>query len=213
MMAMDELMQAMNTAAIAHWRASPAEAHVDLGLSPFLATHPDSALADLARRCLSGDVVWLGMPPASKASILAAEARLGISLPPSYKQFLSVSNGFLMPGNYISTLLPVELIQPFGNENATIASDWRSMLEEEASEDEPWLMARLGDAIQLSGPPGKGEDFVLLDPTFMHPGEENEIATYWTQLQEHHSSFVAYLESALAGLLNLTAFLQKGTDR
>jgi len=63
MMAMDELMQAMNTAAIAHWRASPAEAHVDLGLSPFLATHPDSALADLARRCLSGDVVWLGMPP------------------------------------------------------------------------------------------------------------------------------------------------------
>src|SRR3954467_5085835 len=37
---------------------------------------------------------WLGFPPASDEQIVAAEARLKIPLPPSYKEFLRVSNGW-----------------------------------------------------------------------------------------------------------------------
>lgn len=114
-----------------------------------------------------------------KVSIFVVEVWFGILFLLSYKQFLFVSNGFLMFGNYISILFLVELIQLFGNENVMIVFDWRSMFEEEVLEDELWLMVCFGDVIQLFGLFGKGEDFVLLDLMFMYFGEENEIVIYW----------------------------------
>jgi len=37
---------------------------------------------------------WLGEPGASEAEIASAEQRLGVQLPPSYRAFLALSNGF-----------------------------------------------------------------------------------------------------------------------
>ncbi len=37
---------------------------------------------------------WLGYPGASESEITQAESRLGVKLPPSYRQFLGVSNGW-----------------------------------------------------------------------------------------------------------------------
>ncbi len=37
---------------------------------------------------------WLGYPGASESEITQAESRLSVKLPPSYRQFLGVSNGW-----------------------------------------------------------------------------------------------------------------------
>ena len=37
---------------------------------------------------------WLGYPGATETQVAEAEARLGITFPPSYRQFLAVSNGW-----------------------------------------------------------------------------------------------------------------------
>lgn len=43
---------------------------------------------------------YLGCPGATEEQIIAAEARLGVTFPPSYRQFLTISNGLHSPSNY-----------------------------------------------------------------------------------------------------------------
>ena len=47
---------------------------------------------------------WLGFPGASEGQLQAAEARLGRRLPPSYRSFLQVSNGWRQITHYIDRL-------------------------------------------------------------------------------------------------------------
>lgn len=42
---------------------------------------------------------WLGSTGATEEQIVAAEARLGVTFPPSYRQFLTISNGLHSPSN------------------------------------------------------------------------------------------------------------------
>lgn len=53
---------------------------------------------------------WLGYPGASAGQIDAAQARLGRTLPPSYRAFLTVTNGWRQPGMFIERLWPVEAV-------------------------------------------------------------------------------------------------------
>lgn len=53
---------------------------------------------------------WLGFPPATPAQLAATEARLGTTLPPSYKAFLAVSNGWQYPTTFIPKLWSCEEI-------------------------------------------------------------------------------------------------------
>lgn len=48
---------------------------------------------------------WLGYPAATDAEIDHLEARIGARLPPSYRQFLQVSNGFRQPDVLVHRLL------------------------------------------------------------------------------------------------------------
>ncbi len=50
---------------------------------------------------------WLGYPPATPSEIAAVEERLGIALPPSYRAFLSVTNGWRMTTTFIKRVRPV----------------------------------------------------------------------------------------------------------
>lgn len=74
----------------------------------------DLAIADYeTRSMLTSEQIanrWLGEPPASDEGIAAAERRLGIALPPSYKAFLRASNGWNHPIPFIRRLAPVEKI-------------------------------------------------------------------------------------------------------
>ena len=47
---------------------------------------------------------WLGFPGASEAEIAAAEARLDATLPPSYREFLTTTNGWRQTGPFIDRL-------------------------------------------------------------------------------------------------------------
>lgn len=44
---------------------------------------------------------WLGFPGATEEQLAAADARLGTSLPPSYRDFLRASNGWRGSGTFI----------------------------------------------------------------------------------------------------------------
>ncbi|WP_295406554.1 SMI1/KNR4 family protein [uncultured Thiocystis sp.] len=45
------------------------------------------------------DTDWFGLPPATEEEIGAAETRLGVRLPASYREFLLFANGWVYPGN------------------------------------------------------------------------------------------------------------------
>ncbi|MFN8419599.1 MAG: SMI1/KNR4 family protein [Anaerolineae bacterium] len=52
--------------------------------------------------------LWLGMPAATNAQITEAEHRLGTTFPPSYLEFLQISNGWRFGGVFIDRLYAVE---------------------------------------------------------------------------------------------------------
>lgn len=145
---------------IPHVLASPPPG---LGMAQIIERYPGSSIAQLAADTIQGKATWLGMPPASQERMEAAELRLGMPLPSSYKSFLQVSNGFLIPGEAISCILPVELISPFGDEHAEEARLWREGLNDQSGEFAYFVQSRLEHTIQLSGPPNGRPEFVLMD--------------------------------------------------
>jgi cell wall assembly regulator SMI1 len=54
---------------------------------------------------------WLGYPGASEAELRATESRLGVRLPPSYREFLSVSNGWRLFSEFIPQLWSTQQIE------------------------------------------------------------------------------------------------------
>ncbi|MEJ2555184.1 MAG: SMI1/KNR4 family protein [Anaerolineae bacterium] len=56
---------------------------------------------------------WLGFRGATETQIAAAEARMGVRLPPSYRTFLQVTNGWQHTGLGIERILPAESIDWF----------------------------------------------------------------------------------------------------
>ena len=63
---------------------------------------------------------WLGEPGATEAEIIAAEQRLGIRLPPSYRAFLAETNGFDHIGSFIYRIYSAAEIDWFRVRN----QDW-----------------------------------------------------------------------------------------
>ena len=53
---------------------------------------------------------WLGELPATESQIAQAEKRLGVRLPPSYRAFLKVSNGWNYPNSFVVRLASTEQI-------------------------------------------------------------------------------------------------------
>ncbi|MTB53532.1 SMI1/KNR4 family protein [Lewinella sp. W8] len=58
---------------------------------------------------------WLGFPPAPTWAIEKREKDLGIRLPPSYIDFLRVTNGFRQISHFAGRLLPIERIDYLKN--------------------------------------------------------------------------------------------------
>jgi len=66
---------------------------------------------------VSGAEEWPGNPGASEERLAAAEARLKIKLPPSYRAFLGASNGWNQASRAVPELRPVEKIRWFRREH------------------------------------------------------------------------------------------------
>src|SRR5688500_671018 len=54
---------------------------------------------------------WVGYPPATDDEIGAAEQRLGCMLPPSYKTFLKITNGWPFVSDSVRRLLPIQSVR------------------------------------------------------------------------------------------------------
>lgn len=67
---------------------------------------------------------WLGFPGACEEEIARAEARLGRELPPSYRAFLKVTNGWRNPGLFVDELWPVATIDWFRVRHQEWITDW-----------------------------------------------------------------------------------------
>ncbi len=74
---------------------------------------------------------WLGYPGATDEEIARAEARLGVMLPPSYRAFLKVSNGWRHVPPFITKMWSTEEIEWF----ATRRQSWIDSLR--SAEDSP----------------------------------------------------------------------------
>jgi hypothetical protein len=90
----------------------------------------------------------LRYPPASEMDIQLVESRLGVRLPPSYREFLSISNGWLIENN--PSLLPVEKVG--------LLREIDSKYVQEYLEDE--YLLETTEFVVTSEPLGEGESFV-----------------------------------------------------
>lgn len=72
--------------------------------------------------------IWLGFPGASEAEIAALEERLEARLPPTYRAFLAVSNGWRMTGPCIPRLWPAAEVAWFRERRQGWIDIWNNPL-------------------------------------------------------------------------------------
>jgi len=82
---------------------------------------------------------WLGYPPATEEEIVAAEGRLGVRLPPSYRAFLGVSNGWRNANAFINDIWSCKDIAWFRERN----QEWIDAYLEPAKTNGGSLLSRV----------------------------------------------------------------------
>lgn len=169
------LLTDLNQACLASIPYIVANPPPELGMQQFVDRHSSSPMAQVAIAAMAGHATWLGMPPATQEQITSVEQRLGVTLPSTYTAFLRISNGFLMPGQSTSSMLPVELIAHLGDDHTDVARFYRETLDSWPEEVDDYVQNRLEGRIQLSGPPNHRPEFVLLDPQEWSPKGEMEV--------------------------------------
>lgn len=104
------------------------------------------------REKLPEDVImsrWLGYPAATEYEIARAEARLGIRLPPSYRAFLKVSNGWRQTSPYIYRLWSTEEIEWFAVRHQGWIDNWRAEDSEPATDEEYFVYGEEQSSLSL----------------------------------------------------------------
>lgn len=147
---------------------------------------------------------WLGYPGATEAQLGAAEARLGAQLPPSYRQFLAVTNGWRHTGTFIDRLWPAEEIAWFRVRH----QDWIDAytVHTYGDEHEPGsLAAGLRAALEVSD---VGDAAIyLLNPLVVAADGEWEAWFFanWVPGAERYPSFWALMQAEYASFRRLAA--------
>jgi hypothetical protein len=114
--------------------------------------------------------VWLGYPGATEEQIIRAEARLQTTLPPSYRAFLKVTNGWRQTTPFIDKLWSVEQIE--------------------------WFSVRHQDWIDTYAASEDGQDAVPL-PAFPLPSVPDEEYFVYGDAQDCSLIRVEYLQTML----------------
>ena len=138
---------------------------------------------------LSADAVaqrWLGTDGASEETLAAAESRLGVRLPPTYRAFLSTTNGFGPVGFFVRRLRPAEELVWLRDEDPELIAIWT----EETQETD------LAESLAVSDEYDGAR--VLLNPTVVdHAGDwEAWYFAHWVPGAERHASFRTLVEEA-----------------
>ncbi len=144
---------------------------------------------------------WLGYEGASQAQIEAAETRLGRRLPPSYREFLQVTNGWRTTGTFIDQMWSVEAIDWFPVRNQYWI-DAQSLFPDASGEDENSFppVAHLRAALEISD---MGDAAIyLLNPLVVRPDGEwqaifmanwlpgaRRYPSFWDMMQGEYQTF------------------------
>ena len=131
----------------------------------FLTEYSRELLAnEKVRKRLQPEVVesgWLGFEPATEAEIVAAETRLGVRFPPSYRAFLRVTHGWRHVNTFVHRMWPTTEIAWFRQRN----QPWIDAYVEPAKDD-----PRLPDEKYLVY--GKAQDSVWFRPEYLQTALE-----------------------------------------
>ncbi|WP_406278374.1 SMI1/KNR4 family protein [Embleya sp. NBC_00896] len=133
---------------------------------------------------------WLGFAPATEERIVALEERLGLRLPPSYRSFLAVSDGWRNVGEFIQSLGSTEQVGWFRD----LSPQWCKTLI--GIEDDAFHRGLYRRVLQISL---EGDAAVL----FLDPGRidaDGEWTAYfhasWTgDLPRKHADFAALMRN------------------
>jgi hypothetical protein len=125
--------------------------------------------------------------PADEVEILRAEQRLQIKLPPSYRAFVSVTNGWRPFGSFIEELLPVQSVERLRDADPESSELIQECYEEDQLTDSDYLdytTPRRMTAMRTRYYPdsllvgkawdGGGCEMVLLNPGTVFPDGEWE---------------------------------------
>ena len=157
--------------------------------------------AQNVRARVSPDVIasgWLGYEGATKEEIAAVEARLGVVLPPSYRAFLSVSDGWRNAGPFIYSLRPVAEIDWLRVRNQDLIDVWTA-----AHMHEGWEKRYFPTALQISD---WGDSAIcLLNPLVVRDDGECEASFFanWFPGAQVYGSFRELMEALHETFLRL----------
>ncbi|MFJ4790057.1 SMI1/KNR4 family protein [Streptomyces sp. NPDC088794] len=147
----------------------------------------------------------LGFAPAYPERIAALEERLGRQLPPSYRAFLEVSDGWRHAGAFVWLLAGTE--RAGWHEDAMdMAEVYREELDENATDEQVLLAGMWERALQVDAE--SDITYVLLDPRDVN--EDGEWAVYyyrgWAgEPPDRYASFREFMEAMYQSFHSLTA--------
>jgi SMI1 / KNR4 family (SUKH-1) len=147
---------------------------------------------------------WLGFPGVSDGELAELEARLGMTLPPSYRSFLRVSNGFLQPGVIVPRLLPADEVAWLREVDPDTIDAWTEVASRTGGLADPDSFEQyLPTALQVSARETVGTAMYLLNPRVANADGEWEafFFAHWVPGVRRFPSFRALMQAELEDLL------------
>ncbi|MFT2019260.1 SMI1/KNR4 family protein [Streptomyces sp. 796.1] len=143
---------------------------------------------------------WLGFEPAGGARIAALERRLGLRLPPSYRSFLAVTDGWLHATRSVHRLAAADEVAPHGDPSG-LREVYEAELTEDSAPQEVLLAGMWERSLQLAAD-ADGVD-VLLDPGDVAADGEWAVYVHKALLGgdvERYASFAAFMQHMFRAL-------------
>jgi hypothetical protein len=159
---------------------------------------------------------WLGYAGASEQQITAAEQRLKVQFPPSYRQFLAISNGWSVLNSFTGLLWPTDQIELLTKRDRHFMANW-GQSDKEVPDSEYFVYGPEQDtftlrkryirtALQISDPHYIGSGCLILNPQVVTADGEWEAwsfatwypgairyRSFWELMQGEHKFFSFYV--------------------
>jgi hypothetical protein len=146
---------------------------------------------------------WCGLLPATEGELTRAENHLGVILPPSYRSFLAISNGWRPFSHFVERLLPVGEVEPYRTVNPEALAMIRQHYMDDDLPDKDYLdyatpehMVALRtryypDCLLVGKSWGVEDDMILLNPHITFHDDEWEAIFFanWVPGNLRHRSF------------------------
>ena len=141
---------------------------------------------------------WLGFAGASEAQLAELEAHLGVTLPPSYRAFLRVSNGWRATSPFITQLWSTDEVEWLSVRNQDLIDVWTLEVPSDG-----WETRELPTTLEISD--WGDSALYLLNPRVTRPDGEWEAAFFanWSPGATVYGSFQELMQAEYASFRRL----------